>query len=382
MSGPRILQVTGPLLAGGAERVALEIAAGLRARGWACEMATIAERETALDEPLREEAEQRDVIVHRLVLPSIRDGRAVRSLLGFLRDNEYELLHAHNRPRDWQSVALGKLAGVTSLYTRHLPYRDLSRSQRVLYLTAARTAARVVAVSETVASHLRRVEKTPERRLTVIPNGVDTARFRTPSGEERAEARRRWRIDEGGFAWVVAARLAAQKGLGFLIEAFARVPPESGSRLLIAGEGPERAALERQVEASGLGERVRFLGQIRDVASLLWAGDAYACASLAEGHPVALLEAMATGLPVLAPRIPSIEEIAGARAPLFFGPRLERGWAEEHDPADLAHALEFVEREGSPSDARRAAIRVPVVARYSLEAMLDAHEALYREVLG
>ncbi len=370
--------MVGSLSAGGAERVALELAAGLKEKGWRTELLALAGREGAnpYAEPLRAEAAARGVLVRRLSLPGIRSGPERGRVLQFLGDQDVSLVHAHNRPGDWQMTLLGRLAGVPVVYSRHLPYAGLSREQRIAYFLSARSAARVVAISKTVEEHLLKIERTPRKKIARIPNGIDTARFRPPVGGEREEERNKLGLSPEDFAWLSAARLAPQKGLSFLVEAFRLLPQDSRSLLLLAGEGPEMENLRTR---AGDSKRIRFLGVRADVERLLRAADGYACASLAEGHPLSLLEALAAQVPVVAPRLPSIEEVAAGSFPRFFGPSLGP-WAEGHDPKEIAAALGEIER--SPGAARGAETRRHVEAHYSLAQMVDAHERLYREVLG
>ncbi len=134
--------MVGSLSAGGAERVALELAAGLKERGWRTELLALAGREGAnpYAEPLRAEAAARGVLVRRLSLPGIRSGPERGRVLQFLGDQDVSLVHAHNRPGDWQMTLLGRLAGVPVVYSRHLPYAGLSREQRIAYFLSARSA--------------------------------------------------------------------------------------------------------------------------------------------------------------------------------------------------------------------------------------------------
>lgn len=381
----RIAQVIGSFQSGGAERVALEIAAGLAKRGWKMEMISLLSQQegtgiTPFDEPLRSEAVRRGLFVRSLPLHSIRSGSARERITNYLREEEISLIHAHNRPGDWQMVLLSARAGVPAIYTRHLPYKDLTLRQRGLYAAAALRAKAVVAVSKTVTRHLVFSEGVPPWKIRTIYNGIDLEKFRPISAEERVRRRREMDFDERDFVWICAARLAPQKGHRFLLEAFARLPEGSRSRLLIVGDGPEMAALTGLAGRLELKEKVRFLGMRTDVPGLLAISDGYVCSSLSEGHPLSILEALAMELPVVAPRLPSVAEIAAEGAPSFYGPRL-REWARGHDPAQIVQALLAVEREEWAQKELGKISRLHIEENYSLEKMIDAHEALYTEIL-
>lgn len=377
-AAPRVAQVVSSLGVGGAERAALEIAAGLRGRGWEGELVVV-RRERAAGrgaEPLRAEARRRGVPLRELSLSSVRRRAERAAVTRFLSARGYQLVNVHNRPCDWQLVLLGRRAGVRVLYTRQLPYADASRRQRALYFAAARVAPAVVAITHAVADHLRRVERTPRRKIHVIPDGVDVERYRPPSDAERVRARAALDVEPGSFVWLAAARLVPQKGHAFLLRALARLA--NGLRtVLLAGAGSEEARLRALARELGLGQRVRFLGARSDVRELLWAADGYVCTSLGEGQGISLVEALATGLPLVAPRLACIEEIAPPRGVWWFGPR-QGDWAAAHDEGAIAAALRHVE----DLDARDATCaRRHVVERYSVARMLDGYERLYRELL-
>ena len=154
-------------------------------------------------------------------------------------------------------------------------------------------ADRVVAVSE----ELKRLawQTLPGAAIEVIANGVDTGRF-DPAGRAEAPA--------GTIRLVVVAQLIERKGIRYLLEALARLDPTARRRLpaRIYGTGPEEAALKAQVRAAGLGETVTFHGLAphAEIPAILREADVFVLPSLQEGLPLALLEAMASGLAIVA----------------------------------------------------------------------------------
>jgi glycosyltransferase involved in cell wall biosynthesis len=204
--------------------------------------------------------------------------------------------------------------------------------------------------------------------------------FTPPTAEDRARARAELGWRDGDFGWIVAARLHDQKGHTYLLRAIAQLPPESRARFALAGEGPLEAELEAEAKELGLGDRVHFLGPRRDVPALLGAADGYACSSMQEGHPLSLLEAMSVEIPVVAPRLPSIEEIALDGTPVFYGPAID-GWATAHDPSAMAEALLSVERDAARAKETARAARPHIARLYSLDAMLRNHEDVYRGLM-
>jgi glycosyltransferase involved in cell wall biosynthesis len=177
---------------------------------------------------------------------------------------------------------------------------------------AARRAAqrltrtqRWVAVSHDNRGHLARTFGVPGDRVMVIPNGVA---LRSPGGRlPRGRLCAELGVSEEAFVVLNVGRLVASKRQADAITAMAHLP--EGAHLIVAGEGPEHAALTRQAEAAGLGGRVTLLGDRDDVPALLDGADAFVFPSVAEGASFALLEAMAAGLPVVAARCGSNAEI-------------------------------------------------------------------------
>jgi len=201
----------------------------------------------------------------------------------------------------------------------------------------------------------------------VIPVPVDTDRFRPPSPAERAAARARAGLagDEPLIAFV--GHLEPRKGADRLVAALARLPP--GARLVLIGrDGGSEPALRAQVAAAGLHDRVAFTGPVDDVPERLWAADVLVLPSEREGMPNALLEALAAGVPCVAPASAGGDEVLAGGAGIVPPSR---------EPADLAAALAPLLAD----PAARAALAVrgrQAAAAWSPAAVADRYEALYR----
>lgn len=205
-------------------------------------------------------------------------------------------------------------------------------------------------------------------QLVVIPNGIDTQVFE-PSIYDRMESRRSLGISDDEFVIGAIARLAPQKNLGYLLQAFRmftdRAPNRGpGVRLVIAG--PDFGSLvELQSIAGelGLDKSVLFLPACRDVARLLRAFDAYALTSLSEGTPFSLLEAMAMALPIIATPVGSIPEILDNNGFLV----------DLIQPEDAAQAM-FELFEKPELRARLAKRSRQLALRYDYDRMLNGYE--------
>ena len=302
----RIAQVIASAETGGAQRCALELAARLDPGRFASELVVAG---PVAEGPLVESARARGVRVRHVRFRSLRsplgDARLARALL------PEHLVHVHSRPLDHQvGLLLGSagrvLGGPRFVWTRHLPYGDLGPAALRRVRWAAKAASAVVACSPCVGRHLLETERLPETRVHQIANGVDTARFRPPSPLERRILRRAHCAGEDP-VMIAVGRLCAQKGFERLLETAARLrqPGLPGWQLWIVGDGPDRAALTGLAGRLGLGSRVRWFGDRADVDRLLRAADLFVLLSHREGLPLAVLEALASGLPAVVTDLPA-----------------------------------------------------------------------------
>jgi sugar transferase (PEP-CTERM/EpsH1 system associated) len=224
-----------------------------------------------------------------------------------------------------------------------------------------------VTVSRDLARWLVEQVRVPARKVRTIYNGVDTGRF---APGDRTAARHALGIPDD---WAVAGtvgRLDPVKDQAGLIRAFAQTPNVGKSALVIAGDGPSRPQLEAVIKELGLGGRVRLLGERDDVPLVLRALDVFVLPSIGEGISNAILEAMATGLAVIATRVGGNVELVreGVTGRLI----------EPRSPETLAEALTAYLADPVRAREHGAAGRERAVGEFGLERMFAAYEALYR----
>ena len=238
---------------------------------------------------------------------------------------------------------------------------------------------RYVVVSPDLRIWLTERVRIRSSKVTYIANGIDAAPFDVP--RIRSGLRRQL----GDFAppgTVLVgnvARLDQVKNHAGLLLAFKLLCEDDGRkndacRLIIAGDGPQRGELERQIVQLGLTETVRLLGNRSDVAQLLAECDVFALSSVAEGMPITLLEAMAAGLPVVATDVGGVASMVEAGV---TGTLVPAG-----DPHALAAALRAYVADEELRCRHGDAGRARVAAHFSLRAMVSAYVALYDELLG
>jgi glycosyltransferase involved in cell wall biosynthesis len=204
-------------------------------------------------------------------------------------------------------------------------------------------------------------------RLRVIPNGVALLPPTTPA--RRADARQRLGVGQS-FVIATVGRLAPEKNFPLLVDAFATAfSGDPDAALVFIGDGSEREALQQRATDRGIGDRVTFLGWRRDVAELLPGLDVFALSSFSEGLPMAMLEAMSAGVPVVSTAVGDIPNVVrdGVHGTLVAN----------EDGAAMATALQALRRD--PAKARQwgAEAQRAVTATYSRDAMVDAYCRAY-----
>jgi glycosyltransferase involved in cell wall biosynthesis len=362
----RVLFVVGNFVAGGAERHLLELWRRIDRRRFALEIACFrnegqfAREVGALGWPVHELC-----VGRRIYDPSGLRGLA--RLVHRARAFDPDVVHGYLFGPNLFAVLAGRMLGVpvVAVAKRNVDAFETPR-QAALQRWIHRRATHVTAVSEAVAETVTAMG-VPRTRITVIPNGVDTARFEGLAAEPG--------VLGGGPVVGSVGCLAPRKDYGTLLEAFAAVlPRHPGLSLALVGDGPERPALERRAAALGIAASVRFLGERPDVERLLPAMDVFALSSREEGIPNALLEAMAAGRPAIA------TAVGGNREVLEDG---ATGWlVPAGSPEALARALE--EALGNPAEASRRGERARRVTRerMGIDAMVRAHERFYAGAVG
>ncbi len=360
----RVLQVTHDLGIGGLPRVVVTLARTLdRGR---FDVSVLCMNETG---PLADELARAGIPVLRVPSPRQPDRLAALRVARLLRREKVDVLHTHNT----QPFLEAGLAGWLTRVPRHI-HTDHGRAfpDRRRYMWAERFMSRftdrIVGVSKETSEQLVRWERIDPARVVTIENGIDGTPFAEAPG--RAATRASLGIADDAPLIGTVARLQPEKGVDVLIDAVPEIARERpGAVCLVIGYGDEEARLRARAEAREAAGRVRFLGARRDVPALLKALDCYALPSRREGLPMAVLEAMAAGCPIVATRVGGVPSalVDGKSATLV----------PPEDPRALARAV--VELLADPGRARRYAEEAgrTFAERFSAAAMTRRYEALY-----
>jgi len=332
---------------------------GLYERGHAAELLA------AKGSSLGHRAEKAGICVHYTSRRSLLT--AARKVRALTRDGRFDAVHVN------ESRALS--AAWLALAHRRAP---LLISRRVgfplgkSYFSRARfrAAARIIANSHWVAEQAA-ASGAPEKKLTVIYEGVEIPPL--PAGAVRSADRKRWGVKEQERLLGCAGVLLEDKGQEWLIRALARLHADFPNlKLLLAGEGPDRARLQELARELRLEDFVIFAGFVKDVEAFYRAIDVFAFPALFEGLGTSLLAAMAHG-------VPSVTYFGCA-----LGEIVENGKSglqvEPRNPEALAEALRKVLSDAAFAASIGAQGRSRIETAFSVDRMVEATLRLYREV--
>ncbi|MFN7978435.1 MAG: glycosyltransferase [Vicinamibacterales bacterium] len=363
MTPPTVLQVVLRLDPGGTERLVIEIVRRLRTR--------IPMAVCCLDAPgaWADRVAADGVPLHVLRRPPGFHPALARELAGVVRRTGARVLHCHHyTPFVYGRLASWLVPGARAIYTEHGRLSDSppSRKRQLANRVLMAGAHHLFAVSHDLRSHLLR-EGVPER-MQVIWNGIDPG----PVPDVAARDAARLALGAAPEDCVVAtvARLDPVKDLRLLVRAVARAARQAPRlKLVLLGDGPERAAIEAAVVREGVGDRVRLLGHRDDARALLPGVDIFANTSTSEGISLTLLEAMAAQLPIVATRVGGTPEVV-----------LDHETGRLVPARDADAVGEAIAGLASDVDRRRTfgrAGRARLLAHFTIDEMVRRYEQVY-----
>ena len=372
----RIVYLLTSLGMGGAERLVLALASRMSERGHTVQL-------LVLRPPVAEQWPTALPVVHlgmRRNPFSVIGGfaQACRFLRGFPPD----LLHSHSfHPNIVARLLKLFIPSTAVLSTVHNVYEG--GWQRMLaYRLTDGLSRQTTAVSQAAAERFVRLKAVPQRKCTVLTNGIDTAEF-VPDAQRRTRVRDEMGSDQtsgnGEFIWLTAGRIVPAKDIPNLLRAFAAVrETQPNAHLWIAGEWAG-AKVKRSggivsdfVVGSGSLAGVRILGLRRDLPALLDAADGFVLASAWEGMPLALGEAMAMEKAVAATDVGGVRELVGDAGMIV---------AAKDSSALAAAMLGIMQTSAEERHALGRAARARIESLFSMDTRVDEWEALYTALL-
>ena len=305
----------------------------------------------------------------------VPDPLALVRLARLVRAWQPDVVHSHMVHANLMARALRLTTPVPALVSTIHNIYEGGRLRMAGYRLTNSLVDHMTIVSEAAAERFIRDRIVPKELLTVVPNGVDTERFRTLPPGTRESLRRALGLNRE-FAWLAVGRFEVAKDYPNMLRGFAAVHERHPDAvLLLVGRGSLQGETEALVRELGLEGVVRFLGVRDDVAEVMSAGDGYVMSSAWEGMPMVLLEAAAGGLPIVATRAGGNHEVVRDEESGFLVP--------PRDAAALTQAM--LRLMALPEEGRRAMGergREHIRANYGVGRVAERWEGLYLEVLG
>ncbi|AIF48400.1 glycosyltransferase [Dyella japonica] len=302
------------------------------------------------------------------------DLRALARVRWAIDRHDTDILHTHNAVAHYQAVLASFGLGVLrTLNTRH----GMGAGQRTgrkewLYRRALSRTDIVVTVCEAARRNGISRGMFPPPMTRVVPNGIAIERFRPTSDTARQRVRQMLGLPGDTFLIGNVGRLNWTKDQAGLIRAFRQIHARHpATALLLIGDGELRAELERCAVREGVGQAVHFLGDRNDVRDLLQGLDLFVLSSTSEGYSMALLEACAAALPIVATDVGGNGEIIHSGR---TGQLVPPG-----EPDALAEAMLLLLEKPAIASSYGSAARTWVEKHGSLEAMADRYERLYQD---
>ena len=369
MSVPTALQVRSSAGLYGADRVVLALDGALQ-RGGAADSRILAIRNYRMShQPLFEAAQARGQRPRLLPCRGRLDPATAAALAAEIGPRGATVVHAHDYKSAFYAWLATRQRPAPLVATLH-GWTDSSRALRVygrMELALLRRFDALVVVARAQAERLLQAG-VPAVRIHQVDNGIELP---AAAADPTDALRRALGLAPEAVAFAAVARLAPEKNLDLLLEAFAVVAREDDRVvLLVIGDGPERAALQAQALRLGLGERARFLGECAGMDRVYPAVDCLVLSSRTEGMPLVVLEAMAHGLPVVATAVGDVPRLLAQSAHGRLVP-----------PADSAALAAALREAAAEAGARDAAARAFVLERHAPERMAAAYLDIYDAVL-
>ena len=271
------------------------------------------------------------------------------------KDEKIDIVHTHNHAAMLYGTLGAKLAGIHKIFnTIHGREKKIKNSR--IWSLAWKMNSKIIAISEDAKRELVKNTRIDYERIDVIYNGIDMSKFK--------------KSEVNGNIIGTVSRLSPEKDNFTMLEAFSKVAEEIDSaRLTIAGDGPLKESLKAKVESLKLGGKVRFLGFRNDIPEVLSGFSVFALFSLTEGISISLLEALASGKPVVATNVGGNPEVVvDGITGLLVPPK---------EPERMAEAIIKILLDKEMAGRMGEVGRKRVEEKFSLERMVKEYQEIY-----
>ncbi|MFO0754200.1 MAG: glycosyltransferase [Thermodesulfovibrionales bacterium] len=361
----RLMHITHDLAIGGLQQVVVTLCNASDRQKF--DLSVLCLRDTG---ELAGELERAGVPVHSL--PRKEEGVDYFSFLKvakILKREKIDIIHTHNTQPFIDGTLGALLARVkTIVHTDHSRIFPDKRRYMFAERILSRFACKVVGVSHPTSRNLIHYEKIAPGKVTTILNGIDGSAY--GKGIDREKKKRELGIAGRDPVIGLGVRLVRQKGISYLLRAMPEVRKDFPHiALVIAGKGEYESALKREAAELGIAEAVFFIGPRRDMAEVLQVLDLYVLPTLAEGLPLALLEAIAAGCP------PVATDVGGNYQVVEHG--VNGSLVEPGSPAALSAEIVRLLGDAAVREAYRIRGREIFKEKFSAAAMARSYQELY-----
>lgn len=362
------LRCTGQLL--GAERVILELGKELPPLGY----------ESVVGVPVEQGMPEPELVCaakalgYEVVVFPIKgafDLSALTAVKKYVQDNNIDIVHSHGYREDLYALKCRSLAKLVA--TNHLWKRTDWKLSLYAKLDAflLKFFHHIVAVSKPVKIDMLN-EGLKDQKITLVQNGIDTAHY--AQKHDTAAIKASLGIEQDATVLATLSSLTGEKAIDVAIKAFAALPEQSNKlTLLVIGDGPERDNLQQLAHKLGCEKRVVFAGRRSDISALLSCVDLFVLSSLAEGLPMALLEAMASGCAVIATAVGDVPDVVDTSV----GRLIEAG-----DSQALTNAMQEIVYDSAALKRYGNAAKNRIEQQFSSKAMASGYAAIYNKLLN
>jgi glycosyltransferase involved in cell wall biosynthesis len=299
------------------------------------------------------------------------DLRVVKMLRALILEHNIHVVNSHLWTANlWTRIALYR-SGIPVVVTEH--NRDVWKKahNRLIDRILSYATAKLIAVSEDTANYYKSVVGVRESLITVVNNGIDTARYASGSGARLRETL----ADDGEFLVGSVGRLAIAKNHPRLVKA-AHMLKQSGIpvQVVIAGEGPERSATEAAITQHGVSDCVKLMGARNDIPDLLAALDVFVLSSDREGHPLSALEAQAAGTPVV------LTNAGGSADAISKSASGRGGMLVECNASAIAESLRYLATHPEELQAMAEFAKSHAARCFDKSSMINKYSAIFNAV--
>ena len=354
---------------GGAQKIVCDVLSELNPQKFDLHLLTLQQLpgETTLYSDLPQ-----SVSIHQINFGSFYDFKSWLKLFKLLRSIGPEVVWSNLFFSNTVMRVMAVFMGFSVVVTEHNTYQWKSWQQKLIDRVLSSFTYRIVAVSNRVKEHTLASSSISESKFTVIPNGVDFARFaRNFSKKEKTKIREELGIGLDDRVVICVGQLIRQKNHELLIYSFSKLDNRySDCRLLILGEGTERDNLESQIARLDLKDRVLMPGIKKNTEAHYAISDFFVLSSRFEGFGIVCIEAMAAGLPVIATKVAGPDEYIKVS---------QNGFFTEANPVSMSEKIQYLlDLPASEKQRMREGART-TARNYDLSKVATAYSNLFKQ---